>query len=160
MNEQFVPKYYVMDPETEELVFDAMDLRNGMVVLIADPDERTRPELGNDRDWEMDRLLERNRWCTVSKIDVSPETNSVYFLATYEDGTQRKRQYSITQAWLAKKDSVESSNRRSEKVEQYIMAAVMDAIQVTISEGTSEDEKTTQLGEIVEKSSSWILDLF
>ena len=109
MIEQFVPKYYVMDPETEEVVFDGKSLADGMVILIADPNERARPEKDLDGDWGQDRLLERNRWCTVSKVVVEPGVNSLYFLATYEDGTQRKRSYSIQQSWIVKKDSIVAS---------------------------------------------------
>lgn len=159
MLEQFVPKYYVMDPETEEIVFDGTCLENGMVVLIANPNERARPETDWSRDWSLDRLNECNRWCKVSKVTVFPEINVVHFIGTYEDGTQRKRKYSIDESWIVKKDSMDLAERLPEKVQECIMATVMDAIQVKISKGPSEDEKTTKLCEIVEKSTSRILGL-
>lgn len=46
-----------------------------------------------------------------------------------------------------------------EAVQNYIMATVMDTIQMMMSEELSEDEKTTQLSEIVATSTRRILDL-
>ncbi|WPJ30603.1 hypothetical protein [Streptomyces phage Psst4] len=128
MTEQFVPKYYVMDPEIEEIVFDGKSLADGMVILIADPNERARPEKDLDGDWGQDRLLERNRWCTISKVTVEAEVNTLYFLATYEDGTQRKRSHSIQQSWIVKKDSVAASLDVTTERYMNVYNLVLDAM--------------------------------
>lgn len=49
--------------------------------------------------------------------------------------------------------------RDPEQVQMYLMATIMDTMQMMMSEGLSDDEKTTQLLEIVEKGTSQILDV-
>lgn len=102
----FAPKYYVANPETEKIVFDGMELQNGMEVLIEDPACRAKitPGLKDDED-EFDLALVMNRWCTVSDFRVIDET-SIGFIATYPDETQRKRVVDFDEAWIVKKRSV------------------------------------------------------
>ncbi|QAY17192.1 hypothetical protein SEA_MADAMATO_74 [Streptomyces phage Madamato] len=153
MTEQFVPKYYVMDPDTEEIIFDAKSLADGMEVLIGDPNERARPEKDLDGDWGQDRLLERNRWCTVSKVTMIPGTaNSVQFLATYEDGTQRKRSYSVQQSWIVKKDSIPASlllaTDRYMNVYSLVLGAFRELMLGETESGTFEpDPEARQIAE-------------
>ena len=109
---QLVPKYYTMDPETEDMLPDGTHLANGLRVLIADPDQRERPEklgvneLGVTQDWLRQRLLDRNRWCTVSHFKFTNNGQTVSFVAVYEDGTKSKYNIGASYAWLVKTDSV------------------------------------------------------
>lgn len=105
-----VHKYYPMDPKTEDLISNGIDLKNGMVVLIAGPDVRVETSKSLSEPWVMDRALENNRWALISEIEFAGST--VSFVATYEDGTKRKRSSSVFYAWLVKLDSLPS-----EKVE-------------------------------------------
>lgn len=105
--QEFVPKYFVMDPDTHIILSNGRKLRNGMVVLIEDPDKRERPDAEELRDWEKDRLLVNNRWATVT--EVSTDDHTVRFIALYEDGTRRQRALGIHLAWLVKRDSLETA---------------------------------------------------
>lgn len=49
--------------------------------------------------------------------------------------------------------------RDPEQVQMYLMVTIMDTMQMMLSEELSEDEKTTQLSEIVEKGTRQILDV-
>lgn len=157
-----VPKYYMMDPDTEKLLSNGKLLRDGMKVLIessnmrVDIDRKLQP-------WEMDRALKRNRWATISDVTWTTWTrdNAVIFIATYEDGSQSKETWGDSYAWLVKKDTIPSEDQeeKREKVQMYLMATIMDTMQMMMSEGLSDDEKTTQLADIVEKGASKILDL-
>jgi hypothetical protein len=104
----FVPKFYKMNPKTEDLLPGSGQLVNGMVVLIADPDMRERPENG-ESDWVFNRLTERNRWCTVTNFEI---TNKKYcetgyqFIGVYADGTKVIRMGNLSSAWIVKLDSI------------------------------------------------------
>lgn len=102
MNEQnlYVSRHYVMDPEHEDLLWSGADLRVGMVVLIED--ELLRGDPGSSDDYNKSRADEANRWCTVERIELSNSGQLVTFLATYGDGTKRKRAYAASYAWLVK----------------------------------------------------------
>jgi hypothetical protein len=106
-----VPKYYQMDPETEDLLPNGSSLANGMKVLLADPDERGRPE--KTEDWELDRALERNRWCTITDLKIKGQL--VIFVAVYADGTKRKRKSYLHHSWLVKIDSITDSMVKATK---------------------------------------------
>lgn len=47
----------------------------------------------------------------------------------------------------------------AERIQMYVMSTIMDTMQMAFSEGLTDDEKTAQLLEIVEKSTAGILDL-
>lgn len=104
--DEFVPRFYTMNPETDVLVVDGRGLEEGMKVLIENPHYRAviKEEMA---DWELDRALERNRWCTISRIKI--KGNLLRFVASYEDGTQKVRTEDVDGAWIAKKDSIAAS---------------------------------------------------
>lgn len=157
-----VPKYYLMDPDTEKLLPNGKALQDGMKVLI----ESANMRVDIDRDlkpWEMDRALKRNRWAIISEVMQTTwdKNNAVVFVATYEDGTQSKEVWNDSYAWLVKKDTIPSGDQeeKREKVQLYLMATIMDTMQMMMSEEMSEDEKNTQLTDIVEKATDNILDI-
>jgi hypothetical protein len=99
----FVDKYYVMDAENEDLLFDGTKLRNGMEVLIEAPDFREdmmKPL--NAR--AMNGALKYNRWSFVSELQVLP--NAVSFIAIYDDGSKRKMDVPRYMAWFVKKHTM------------------------------------------------------
>jgi len=102
-----VAKYYQMDPETEDMLPNGGAIKNGMVVLIADPNNRFAVK-ETDLDWEMDRILERNRWAKVSHV--IGDGTTVVFIAEYEDGTKKQRMMGFKSAWLVKKASIPSES--------------------------------------------------
>lgn len=109
--EQFVSKYYEMDPETDDLLFDGTKLKNEMRVLIASPSLRHETVQRVMTDRALYDLRGDNRWCFVSEIEVTPRQSyqnegTVSFVALYDDGTKRKRVFSLSHAWIVKKDSI------------------------------------------------------
>jgi hypothetical protein len=114
---QCVPKYYNMNPETEDVVPNGRHLVDGMKVLIENVEERFRPENAT-KDYEIARLLERNRWAVVSEFEYSPEFRSISFIATYDDGTKVQRRTSAINAWLVKLDSFPDPVLAEEKAAQ------------------------------------------
>lgn len=120
----FVDKFYEMNVEDDELLSTGDKLRNGMVVLLEDSMMRGDPN--QDRElsgYDLERLREVNRWCVVSDIEVTRrwqeddmgrvigETSPlISFVATYPDGTKKKRRYDSSYAWFVKKFSMEGED--------------------------------------------------
>lgn len=107
-----VPRHYEMDPETEDLLSSGRKLWNGAVVLAEDPNSRAS-DLPNHREaypHEISNVREKNRWASISEIEFQMDKQTgkkiVLFVATYSDGTKRKRWTSANHAWLVKKDSI------------------------------------------------------
>lgn len=97
-------KYYTMDPKTEGLLSSGRGFADGMIVLIASPDGRVDMSRNLSEPWMQDRALENNCWAKISEIKFVG--SSVSFVATYEDGTMRKRSSHVDTAWLVKIDSL------------------------------------------------------
>lgn len=99
----YVDKYYEMDPNTEDLLFDGTFLRNDMIVLPGDPNLRmdTTEQVTPDR---AELIRTRNRWSMVSNLIVSG--SSAVFVATYDDGTKRKIVCDVRWPWLVKLNSI------------------------------------------------------
>jgi hypothetical protein len=108
-----VNPFYEMDPKTEDIVFDGTRLKNGMNVLIASAAMRAQFDFGSEElaPVLLDLALERNRWCIISHVTIDNDAvfPLVRFIATYPDGTKRKRVHGIHQAWLVKLDSIPQS---------------------------------------------------
>lgn len=122
----FVPKFYRMNPKTEDLLPNGAYLTNGMKVLIADSKQRI--DISRElRDWEEDRALENNRWCTVGGLEVGEPI--VRFIAVYEDGSKRMRSIESGTPWLVEIDSVrDSANLHTDRYQ-----AVFDAVKVSLA---------------------------
>lgn len=101
---QLVDTDYMMNPETDDLLFDGCMLKNGMNVLIEAPHMRAAVRSGYTVESEKRLAVERNRWAIVSELRVVGD--QVAFIATYADGVKLKRTHSINEAWLVKIDSV------------------------------------------------------
>jgi len=101
---EIVGKYETVDPDTEEILFDGLELRNGMVVVIEDVDFRwdVVDDIPNERHGYY--LMVMNRWCLVSNVYV--RNQKVEFIATYEDGFMLKRTTDVSKSWIVKKDSI------------------------------------------------------
>lgn len=102
---QFVDEYFLMDPATDDLIFDGTNLRNGMVVLLENNSFRTDPsQVGSMDGGDRDRLYRYNRWAKVSHLVINMDRTS--FMATYGDGSKRKIDVQTSHAWYVKKDSM------------------------------------------------------
>jgi len=105
----FVPKFYVMNPKTEQVLPNGTMLRNGMSVLIEDSNLRVNVAKEDAETWKVYRALQTNRWCRVDHVRVyvsSEGTQMVDFLGEYDDGTAFKRSYSTNYGWIVKLDSI------------------------------------------------------
>jgi len=109
-----VEKYYHMNPDQEDLLWNASALRDGMIVLLADSEERV--DLDWPRNWRFARKLTAyeksqsrifNRWCRVTNLEISPTGQVVWLTALYADGFKYKRMHPHFKAWLVKLDSLE-----------------------------------------------------
>lgn len=144
----FVSRYYVMDPEVEDILPSGKLLMDGMCVLIegsvskTDIAENMREELVN-------KALINNRWCRVTDITYEDQDRKVVFVGEYADRSRIQRRMPLNFAWLVKKDSYpilsEAMRRRKllvdimEKVVQRSytldesMMAIADAADVLMS---------------------------
>lgn len=114
MKKSFVSKYYAMDPETDFMIPTSDLLQNGMRVLFAEPDQRVNTLSIASQVGLFNKAMERNRWCKVSNLKRSGDTFA--FVATYDDGTQRKRSAHIGEPWLVKLDSVDELQKKRNEV--------------------------------------------
>lgn len=138
----FVDKYYETDSSTEDILFDGSDLYNGMNVLIEDREERQ--EILSEMTASMiDRAKERNCWAVIS--NVTWKGDSVSFIATYSDGSKRKRRHSIESAWLIKKDVVErieetdSDGKKFEEISGWVKGTLLFHAKLSVSDEQIED---------------------
>lgn len=94
---QFVDKYFQMDPEQHDVLFDGTEMQDGMVVLYENP--RGRVDMNEVLDEEsLELARRRNRWALVSKVRVS--SDRVEFLAEYHDGSKKKINESKDVSWI------------------------------------------------------------
>jgi hypothetical protein len=146
----FVDKYYVMDPMSEELLFDGTALQEGMRVLI----ERTesREEITERMaPGKLDNARWNNRWCTIKQIDIRGE--NVSFLAVYDDHTVKKRVHNVHFPWLVKIDSLPDPKREKHDA---IYRLVYQGLQYESSlayteEATPGDNITKRAGNVTDK---------
>lgn len=102
--QHLMPKYFVMDPDTDDLLPDGKALRNGMEVLIADEQYRREvsANMGENQEYEA-RIA--NRWCKVTNLSYDDKCSR--FVGVYEDGTKFLRVYGKnTQSWYVKKNTL------------------------------------------------------
>ena len=99
----YLDKYYEMDPNTDDLLFDGTLLRNDMIVVVGDEQFRgdTTAEMTPSN---AERIKMFNRWCMVSNLVVGRE--QIAFIATYDDGTKRKIVCDVRWPWLVKLNSI------------------------------------------------------
>jgi hypothetical protein len=160
MTEDFVPKFYRMNPETDDLVMGS-DLKDGMVVLIESSNFRLRHDEPMV-DWEMDRALENNRWCTVTNLKFSNAFDApiATFIGVYEDGTKYKRSYGTGYAWYVKKNIVSiEETEKYRKVSEVLMGTVELSIAALSDVDLSDELKQISLKAIVKTATKTIMDL-
>lgn len=108
---QFVPKWFEMDPKTDDLIRSGRFLEDGMVVLLEVPDyrldleesggaveRRTNPAM-------VAQALKWNRWVTVSDPGYAGDELCA-FVGVYADGTKKSIEVPDRLAWYVKKKSM------------------------------------------------------
>lgn len=100
-----VERFYTMKKEHEYLERDGENLKNGMVVLLAQDLLRWPLENRQESDFQnFDEVLKTNRWCTISEISFNGYM--VTFVGIYQDGRTFRRTFPKDVAWLVKKNPV------------------------------------------------------
>jgi len=153
----FVPKFYMMDPKTEDLLPNGRHLRNGMKVLIADSAQRGKAK-EMDQSWMRERLMRENRWCTVTELQVI--NNLTTFIGVYDDGVKFKRSNSTMDSWLVKLSSVievkiEETERYSEILS--IIKTAFDASEEYAHKRREGDKNAPSTDTIAENAAKAIL---
>lgn len=114
----FVEKYFVMDPATDDLIFDGTKLRNDMVVLIERDEFRyplkDRVE-GRLDDNDRAQMLRYQRWAVVSDVVINMQ--NVTFIATYNDGSKRKINVATEHAWYVKKETMQDDDPSASSID-------------------------------------------
>lgn len=106
IKDQLVPKYFRMNPETDDLIPNHNGLREGMKVLVGSNDFRNDIER-IDTPASLDTALRYNRWFTIVKLSagVSFTDQTVWFIGEYDDGEKQKFVFNKDQHWYVKKDT-------------------------------------------------------
>jgi hypothetical protein len=157
---EFVKKYYRMNPETEDLLFDGTHLKNGMKVLCANYHSRIDFEGGEEEKRRLtpiqqEVLFRNHRWFTISHL--KEEGDNIMFVATYDDGTKSKQIVKIVHAWYVKKDSIPMVDGRDSAKLDEVGDVVREAIQLWTS---AWPWASNRVDGIVDSSSKKIYDLF
>lgn len=102
----FVDKYMLMDPATEFLVTDSLEIQNGMVVLIESPHEKVHLNIGYNDPEIIFKAHQLNRWAEVSDVMVDLSNETIRFVGKYDDGMCMSRTHFFSDPWLVKIDSI------------------------------------------------------
>lgn len=158
--EQMVPKYYRMDPETEDLLKSGMGLRNGMKVLVGDASFRCEVD-GFEKEDKFYRLLKVNRWCTVTELHVSGKLsgNTASFVAVYENGEKLRRDYDVKVPWLVKKDTLWDDEAEKGKLLGIcvtFLSTILDRNEVILRNNNRENLHLDQAGFLRDRAFSMV----
>lgn len=131
----YMPKFYVMDPEVDDLI-EGYSLEEDMVVLIEDSAYRLdmrKPEFHNE-DWKITCADLNNLWCRITNLKITPYGSmNVHFIGVYADGTKRTRTVSVGENWIVKKASIPAKGTVDEiKVDRQKGAAILDQIKLAM----------------------------
>jgi len=108
---QFVPKYFEMDPKTDDLLRKGNLLEDGMVVLLepavfrVDVQGLAEAIKSGANPSLTEQALRWNRWVTVSDLGWGGD-DMCSFVGIYHDGTKKQIQVSNDYAWYIKKNSM------------------------------------------------------
>jgi hypothetical protein len=127
-NNPFVPKFYRMDPKTDDVLPSGHFLKNGMRVLIESSKRRINVD-GELEPWQEEQALQYNRWCTIGALEIGESFTR--FIGVYDDGSKIMREHDTRTAWLVKIDSIrEVEAKRDKALEKYdqVLALVSSAM--------------------------------
>lgn len=144
-----VGKYYEMNVEEDDLLFDGTKLRNGMWVLIEDDSRRVNINVDefSSADDFIYRARKWNRWMNVSEVVV--DEVEVHFIAKYEDGIKHKIDIGSNHSWYVKRTSIPKSNdTKPEAVLRLVLTAMLKQHNAT-SDGKSETAEMVRYAEEV-----------
>jgi len=136
----YISKYYTVNRDEETLLFDGTYLRDGMIIVFGDVDDRMDSfnTVGSSKDSY--ELNWKNRFCTISNVYIEREfygRPQVSFIATYEDGVQIKRTHRLSASWIVRNDSIPAEPKNIEtytggwkdRIEQDVMSIISDLLE-------------------------------
>lgn len=97
----FVDQEYVFNPKNEYFIETGTELRDGMVVLVANDNLRIERKRFDLDDRTRLRAKIENRWCKISRLDQS-DKYYVRFTAVYGDGMVVERELARNMGWYVK----------------------------------------------------------
>lgn len=104
---QFVPKYFRMNPETDDLLMDSYGLHEGMRILTGNVNARVDLSHVTKYEVSLESALKHNRWFVIEKIKTEPHNDLVMLIGRYDDGEKMRHIFSLSQTeWYVKKDTV------------------------------------------------------
>jgi hypothetical protein len=111
--DDWIGKYYEMNPVEEDLLPSGHFLSQGMKVVPES--SMNRIDIFGDiplSAGDIFRARKQNRWFTVSHIVADDNGDIIHFVGTYEDGVKRKWSTDANFAWIYKLDSVPDDPHR------------------------------------------------
>jgi len=138
---QFVPKYFEMDPKTDDLLRKGSMLEDGMVVLLEMPalrvdivSEDGQPLSTYYNPETREQALRYNRWVTVSDLGWA-DGDMCSFIGVYHDGTKKKIEAPNDFAWYVKKNSLPKPiDYEAEQRDQQERGRPVEAVRAALSE--------------------------
>lgn len=152
-----VERFYTMKPDKEFLVPNGGDLKNGMIVLLAQDLLRWPVEGRQESDYtDFTDVLKTNRWCRVN--DVRTDGYAVHFVGIYGDKTVARRSYPKDIAWLVKKDPEKDNPlAMAEEPLEKIRAIVKEAFEKNEGLVRQHDYPAGEISALVEETTRKIL---
>lgn len=107
-NDILVPKYYQMDPDTDDVIPTGEHLTVSMRVLIEDSSRRIDLDVSNRmmEAGEVEQARTWNRWGKVVSYPEITDGDEVCFIIEYDDRTKTQIRINKYHAWLVKKDTM------------------------------------------------------
>jgi hypothetical protein len=134
--DEFVEKNFV-PPRQDEIMVDGSNLKNGMRVLIADPESRVELHyLVDESPSPMTVFTARkyNRWCTVS--NVRRTGSKVSFTGTYNDGAMYRHSTPHESVWYVTRDSMTERNKKKRTEIREILKELAEGMDTPDYEGS------------------------
>lgn len=102
------PAEFKMNALEEYFEEDSRRLENGLVVILAQPEERVSLQDMAEKEEALFKGIWTNRWCTVTEfqVDYGRGRTGVQFRGVYKDGESSVRRFHPDTKWLVKRDSI------------------------------------------------------
>ena len=102
------PAEFKMNALEEYYEEDSRELENGLMVILAMPEDRVPLEEMVAKEEALYKGLFTNRWCKVTefRVDYNMERTVVHFRGVYSDGNTSLRIYPPDTKWLVKRNSI------------------------------------------------------
>lgn len=106
LTDEKIPLHYKINQDEETLAFDGRELRQGMIIALAEDDYRD----------DSNTRSRRRLWCRVSEnypvsVRKFEDIEEIQFVAEYYDGHIAKIFAALHTPWMVKKDSIKETEK-------------------------------------------------